>query len=220
MAATQNPTTAAQAALQQALAGTRVHSSKIANLENAISEIKSLLRQTYDAPKFIEDIPGKRSPYFAPIDITVAASSTSKVEGTYSVSTDGPFCIVAIGLFWQRTSSPYNGMWAPASTLEAKIAPASQGLGFQNLFDSPLMGSFDVEFAESGADRNWQSNAFASALFSPSVGGVYVLPVTALIGRASIVTARVTPTVAQDVAGKVQVLLCGYKIVQGDTYQP
>ena len=193
---------------------------RIEGLEKGLDEMRSMLRAVSDAPKWIEEIPGRRVPYFATIDINIAASSTSRAEGTYTISTDGPFACIGVAMFWQRTAAPYNGMWAPATTVEAKIAHSSQQLGFNLLFDSPLMGSFDVEIAESGSDRNWQNNAFSSALFSPSQGGVYVLPIANLFGRSAVATVKVTPTVAQTVAGKVQVILLGYKIVQGDTYQP
>lgn len=205
---------------QKLVAALMASQRRIEGLEKGIDEMKAMLRSVSDAPKWIEEIPGRRVPYFATIDITIAASSTSKVEGTFTVSTDGPFSCIGIAMFFQRTSAPYNGMWAPATTVDAKIANASQQLGFNYLFDSPLMGSFDVEIAESGSDRNWQNNAFASALFSANTGGVYVLPIANLFGRSSVATVRVTPTVAQTVAGKVQVILLGYKIVQGDTYQP
>lgn len=211
----------AQPSTEQKLVNALMASQRrIEGLEKGLDEMKAMLRSVSDAPKWIEEIPGRRVPYFASIDITIAASSTSKVEGTFTVSTDGPFSCIGIAMFFQRTTAPYNGMWALATTVNAKIANASQQLGFGYLFDSPLMGSFDVEVAESGSDRNWQNNPFASALFSASTGGVYVLPVANLFGRSSVATVRVTPTVAQTVAGKVQVLLLGYKIVQPDTYQP
>lgn len=201
-------------------ASSRSQQGRMEAAEKQLSEVMSLLRQQANMPKWIEEIPGKRSNYFAVIDITIAASSTAKVEGTYTVSTDGPFAITAIAMWFQRTTAPYNGDWRPATAVDARIAPASQQHGFQLIYDSPVLGSFDVEFSESGSDRNWQNSPFASALFSPSMGCAYVLPVAQLVGRAGVVTCKVTPTIAQTRAGKVQCLLLGYKIVQGDTYQP
>jgi len=210
----------ANSILNQLYAALRTQQAKIDTLDKSQQELTTLLRQSADTPKWIEQIPGKRSPYFAVIEIVIAANSTSKVEGTYTVSTDGPFACTGIAMWFQRTTSPYNGIWAPATTVEARMAETMAGLGFDYLFDQPVLGSFDVEFAESGSDRNWQNAAFASALFAPAVGCVYILPVANLFGRSAVVTCRVTPTVAQLYAGKVQCLLLGYKIVQGDTYQP
>lgn len=206
--------------LQTLFAALRSQQLKIESLERSAKESQALLRHVSDAPKWIEEIPGGRVPFFATIDITIAASSTSRAEGTYTVPTDGPFVCTGIGLFYQRTAAPYNGLWAPATTYDAKIAPVLANLGFGNLFDSPLYSSFDVEIAESGADRNWQNNSFASALFNEKVGGVYIFPTSRLIGPSSVITVRVTPTIALAVAGKLQVLLLGYKIVQAATYQP
>lgn len=201
-------------------ADARKRADEVQTLKRSQEELTALLRRVSDAPKWIEEIPGKRSPYIAGVEITIAASSTSRAEGTLNIGTDGPFTVTGLAMFFQRTSAPYNGGWAPATTVEARMAAATQGVGFQYLYDQPVLGSFDIEVLESGADRNWQNIAFASALFSPAAGCVYVLPVSTLVGRASTLTVRVTPTIEQSVAGKVGFYFLGYKIVQGDTYQP
>jgi hypothetical protein len=211
------PVTPNEAQLFQALRKSR---GEIESLKQGMREIQTLLARNANAPKWIEDLPGKRVQYEGVIDVDITANSLSRVEGSYSVSTDGPFVITGIAMFYQRTEGPYSGVWAPASMLNSKIDAGNTGLGFLGLYDQPVVGSFDVEFAESGSDRNWQNNPFSSAIFAPSIGGVYVLPVGALIGRSALVLVRVTPTVAQGQEGKVQVILLGYKIVQGDTYQP
>lgn len=202
------------------VAALRKSQNDVSALKQGLQEVQALLAKNANAPKWIEDIPGKRVQFIATVDVTIAASSTSRVEGSYSVSTDGPFIITGIAMFYQRTSGAYSGVWAPATTVENKIALAGQNFGFQYIYDQPVVGTFDVEFSESGADRNWQNSAFASALFAPAVGGVYVLPVAALLGRSALIIVRITPSVAQTSAGKVQVLFLGYKIVQGDSVQP
>jgi hypothetical protein len=178
------------------------------------------IQQGEAAPKWIEDIPGKRSPYMAGIEITITANSTARVEGTYTISRDGPFVVTGIHMVWQRTDAPYDGFWGPASTFDTRIATAGQQHGFAYLFDQVVVASFDVEIADRGSDRNWQNIAFASTLFSPQAGGTYVLPVAYLFDTNSVAEVTVAPTVAQTVAGTVLVELLGYKIVQGATYQP
>jgi hypothetical protein len=202
------------------LAAIRTSQNEVKTLKNGLAEIQALLAKNASAPRWIEDIPGKRVQFFAVVDVTINANSTSRVEGSYSVSTDGPFICTGVAMFYQRTTGAYAGTWAPATTVEARMASLNPNLGFQNIFDQPVLGTFDVEFSESGADRNWQNTPFASALFAPAVGGVYVLPVAALFGRSALVIARVTPTVPQTEAGKVQIIFLGYKIVQGDSVQP
>ncbi len=213
--------------VQTLIAALRKGQSRTEALEKQLAEMQAVMRQVNDAPKWVEEIPGKRSPYVATIDIPIAAFSTSKAEGVHTVSTDGPFNVIGIAMFFMRTSfdedpPDYSGIWLPATTVNLKTASDAGGraLGFMGVFDNPIGASFDVEFAESGSDRNWQNNPFSSGLFNPFQGCAYILPVGNLIGRASVVTARVTPTVEQPKKGKVQIQLLGYKVVQGDTYQP
>ena len=213
--------------IQTLIAALRKGQSRTEALEKQLSEMQAVMRQVNDAPKWVEEIPGHRSPYIATIDIQIPANSTSKAEGVHTVSTDGPFQVIGIGMYFMRTSfdtdpPDYSGIWMPATTVAAKTAADAGGraLGFLGVLDSPILGSFDVEFAESGSGRNWQNNPFSSGLFNPYQGCTYILPVGNLIGRASVITARVTPTIPQEKKGKVQIQLLGYKVVQGDTYQP
>jgi hypothetical protein len=192
----------------------------LAKLNSALQEMRSLLEAAGDAPKYIENMPGKRVPYMAGISITIDANSTARAEGTYTVSRDGPFVVTALQMSWQRTSGAYTGWWGPATTFDMRIAPATQNMGLGYLFDQVVVHSFDVEIADKGSDRNWQNIAFASTLFSPQAGGIYGLPISYLFDTNSVAEVKVTPTAAQAVSGKVLVELLGYKIVQGSTYQP
>lgn len=185
-----------------------------------MQEMKSLLEAAGDAPKYIENMPGKRVPYMAGISITIAANSAARAEGTFTVSRDGPFVVTALQMSWMRTSGAYAGWWGPATTFDSRIAPASQQLGLGGIFDQIMVHSFDCEIADKGSDRNWQNIAFASTLFSPQAGGIYGLPVSYLFDTNSVAEVKVTPTAPQNVSGKVLVELLGYKIVQGSTYQP
>lgn len=192
----------------------------IAKLTSSVQEMRSLLEAAGDAPKYIENIPGKRVPYMAGISITIDENSTARAEGTYTVSRDGPFVCTAIQMSWQRTSGAYTGWWGPASTFDLRIAPASQQLGLGGLFDQVIVNSFDVEISDKGSDRNWQNIPFASTLFSPQAGGIYGLPVSYLFDTNSVAEVKVHPNAPQEVSGKVLIELLGYKIVQGSSYQP
>lgn len=212
------------ATLEQQLAALygqqRQDRATMAKMAAQMNEMRSLLESSGDSPKYIENIPGKRVPYMAGISITIGANSTSRAEGTYTVSRDGPFVCTALQMSWQRTSGAYTGWWGPATTYDARIAPASQQLGLGGLFDQVFVHSFDIEIADKGSDRNWQNIAFASTLFAPQAGGIYGLPISYLFDTNSVCEVKVTPTAAQEVSGKVLVELLGYKIVQGSTYQP
>lgn len=179
-----------------------------------------LLSSSQDSPKFIDQIPGRRVPYWAPVEMTISANDTSRQEGTHNVSTDGPFAVTGIAAFYKRTTGAYAGFWGPATTVGNKIASASQGQGFAYLLDQPHTFSCSIEIVDEGSSRNWQERPVASALWSPDVGNLYMLPIAALFSTASTITVKVTPDVEMPQDGLVQVNLCGYKIVQGQLYQP
>jgi len=192
----------------------------LADALKVIDELKATMRQSTDAPTLISQIPGKRVPYMAAIDITISASSTTRAEGTFPISQDGPFVCTGAAMFWRRTSGAYTGWWGPATTVGMKIAPATQQAGFDTLFDNPIVHSFNVELTDTASDRQWQNQAFASALFNPENGYMFMWPVQYLFPTNTVAKVYITPTAAQSVAGVVEILLLGYKIVQGASYQP
>ena len=217
----QNPPSAVPTAAERFLASQlKKQASEIKSQGQILEELKTLMQTAADAPKWIEDIPGKRVPYVAQVDITVPAGSTARLEGTYPIPQDGAFVNTGVAMFWRRTSGAYTGMWMPATTYDLKMADSSQQLGYGGLFDNPCVASFNVELSDSGSDREWQNVAFASALFNPQSGGIYMWPAAYLFDTNSVARVRVTPTIAPLVAGVCAVLLLGYKIVQGVAYQP
>jgi hypothetical protein len=188
--------------------------------KQAIDQLMALQKASADAPKWVEQIPGRRVPYLAAIDLTIAASSTSKVEGTHTVSEDGPFVCTGVALFYQKTSGNYCNIWGYASAADARIPPTQAGQGFQTIFDQPHIISGDVSITDRGSDRKWESKDIASALYSPQAGGAYILPISCMFSRNSVIEIGFTPGVSMPVAGKVQAIFLGYKIVQGSVYQP
>lgn len=190
------------------------------NLKSAFDQIKSFLQGMASVPKYIEEIPGKRSPHFEVIEISFDANSTAKREGVTSVSVDGPFACTAVALFHQLTTGPYAGPWGPATTFGSKISPASQQFGFMYLFDSPICASFTVEITAHGAERLWQNKPVSSALYSQEAGGAYILPTAHLFQQASTIRLAATPDVSRPYAAKLQAIFLGYRILQGYQYQP
>jgi hypothetical protein len=200
----------------------RNQGGKMQELEKIVNQLTSLMKAQNDTPKWIENIPGRRVPYFHPVDLNILPDSTSAVEGTATVSTDGPFVVTAIGAFFKKTTGIYKGVWGATTAFDSRIAsgPTGQQWGFQNVFDQPNIISGDWAIVDRGSDRNWQHKEVASAVFSPQAGGLYVLPTANLFGRNSTVNLIFTPGVPVPYAGTIQMILFGYKIVQGDTYQP
>lgn len=200
-----------------AIRGLQEENSKMANV---LSEIQGYMKAMGNTPKWIEEIPGSRTPYFAVIEVTISANSTSRSEGTHTVSTDGPFVCTGVFMTYQRTSGAYSGIWGPATAFGSKITTSSQQHGFAYLFDQPNCASFTIEIIDKGSERLWQSKPVSSALYAPQAGGAYILPASHLFKRNSVILFQVTPDVSVPQAGKIQAIFLGYKIVQGIVYQP
>lgn len=188
--------------------------------QQVIDQLMALQKAAADAPKWIEQIPGRRLDFKAPINLNIAANSNSKVEGTYSVSEDGPFVVTGVAGYFKKTEGSYAHVWGPISTLDARIATTGQQHGYQNLFDQPHLISGDISITDRGSDRKWESSDVSSALYSPQGGGAYVLPIACLFSRNSVIEVGFTPNPAVPYSGVVQMILLGYKIVQGATFQP
>jgi len=186
----------------------------------ALKQMQGFMSGMANVPKWIEDIPGKRSPYFAVIENAISANSTAKEEGIHNLSVDGPFVCTGVALFFQKTEGAYQNVWGPATTFASKISLTGQQHGYGYLFDQPNVSSFTVEIVDQGSDRLWQNKPVASALYSPQAGGAYILPSTHLFGRTATITLKVTPDVAMPYASKVQGIFLGYKIIQGPVFQP
>lgn len=192
----------------------------IEQLKDALNQVMAYMKGMANVPKYIDDIPGMRSPWFEPIEITIAANSTAKREGTATVSTDGPFVVTGVMLFHKKTSGAYANIWGPATAFDARIPPVGQQHGFAYLFDQPHCASYTVEITVHGADRLWQGLPLASAVFSPQAGGAYILPAAHLVGRNSTIRLAVTPDVSMPYTATVQGIFLGFKIIQGAQFQP
>jgi hypothetical protein len=195
--------------------------------EAQLTQLTALQKATADAPKWIEQIPGRRVPYKAVIDLPILANSTAKVDGLYNVSQDGPFVLTGIGLFYKRMNppsgqpaDPFAGIWGYATASASRIISVfPTAAGFLGL-DQPHVTSGALQIVDRGSDRQWQNKEIPSALFSPEAGGIYVEPIACLFERDSVIEASFTPSIAVDYYGLVECVLCGYKIVQGQSYQP
>jgi len=191
-------------------------------LQQTVDQLMALQKSATDSPKWIEQIPGRRVDFKAVIDLPVLANTTAKVEGIYTVTEDGQFVVSAIGAFFQKLEGDAAGVWGYASSADGRVspAPAVQAIGYAGLFDQPHIISGDVTITDRGSDRRWENRDFSSALFSAQAGGVYVMPVSCLLPRNGVVEVGFTPSRAIPYKGKVQIILLGYKIVQGSTYAP
>lgn len=189
-------------------------------LQQAVDQLMALQKAATDAPKWIEQIPGRRVPFVAAIDLLIGANNTAKVEDNYTVTEDGQFVVTGIGAYFQKTAGVGAGIWGYASAADGRLANPALPAGYAGIFDQPHIISGDVSIVDRGSDRRWSNRDFSSALFSPQAGGVYILPVSCLMPRNAVLEVGFTPSVAIPHTGKVQIDLLGYKIVQGSTYAP
>jgi len=193
---------------------------QLADQGQLLDRLQDIVQQNQDAPAFIDQIPGRRVPYLDPVEITVPANSTQRLQGRASISQDGPFVIQAIALFYERTAGPYALSYKPATTVDQKMADQAMQLGNQFIFNNPIGVDFDIEITDSASDRNWQNIGFPSALCAEAVGYMYMLPVSYLADPNTVIRIYATPKIAQVNAGQLTAVLTGYKIVQGASYQP
>jgi len=198
--------------------------ARTGTLQQTVDQLMALQKASTDSPKWIEQIPGRRVDFKAVIDLPVLANTTAKVEGIYTVTEDGQFVVSAIGAFFQKLEGLGAGIWGYASASDGRVADlalqAVLGLCYDGIFDQPHIISGDVTITDRGSDRRWENRDFSSALFSAQAGGVYVMPVSCLLPRNGVVEVGFTPSKAIPYKGKVQIILLGYKIVQGSTYAP
>jgi len=187
--------------------------------EAQLQQLTALQKATADAPKWIEQIPGRRVPFGGVIDMPIPANSTSMVSGLFNVAEDGPFVLTAVALFYKLTEGDFAGIWGYATAASSRIISTYPAVGFVGM-DKPHVTSGGLQIVDRGSDRLWQSKELPTSLFSEEAGGVYVLPVACLFERSSAVEATFAPGVAVEYAGLVECILLGYKIVQGQSYQP
>jgi len=157
----------------------RAQGQTIAQHKELIDQLTSLVKTSERAPEYIDEMPGRRVPYFAPIELSIAADSTAGVDGTHVVSTDGPFVVTGIAAFFRKTSGSYQGVYGQATSVGARIASQQAGHGGSFIFDHPAVIDGDFEIVDRGSDRQWQHRAVSSAVLHPEMGGVYVFPIQA-----------------------------------------
>lgn len=188
--------------------------------EQALKQLLEVVRRSTDAPKWVEEMSGRRTPHMGIAELTIVADSTSRVSDTVEISEDGPFIMLGIAGYFRKTSGAYQGWWGPINAYDARIAAVTQGVGSAFLYDQPNLISGTVEITDQGSGRLMQDNAVASALWSPQAGGVYTLPTGYHVPRSSVILCQFTPNPSVPYSGVVQIVLLGYKIVQGAPFYP
>lgn len=198
----------------------RKQKDQLDDLTSVTEQLKGVIEQAGAAPAYIDQIPGRRVPYIHRVELLVPASSTARAEGRANITQDGPFVVTGIMLLFERTTGPYSSKYYSATTIDLKMAHAAMALGFQTLFDNPVGFDADIQITDTASDRGWQNIAFPSAVCNAENAYTYMLPLSYLADQNTTINIAATPKYVQDYAGTLHVLLLGYKIVQGASYQP
>lgn len=207
-------------ALKYLASKARTSDKRISDLEGLAEQLQSIIKKGQDAPAYIDQIPGRRVPHLGTVEITIPAASTARLEGRFPVAQDGPFVILGIALFYERTAGPYANKYVAATTVNLEMAEAAMQLGSMLIYNNPIGVDFDLEISDTASDREWQNIAFPSALCNEEAGFMYLFPIAYLASTNTIIKVFATPKVQQDFAGRLKVMLLGYKIVTGADYQP
>src|SRR3989344_5559899 len=97
------------AVFRQLTSVVNAQAAQLSLLSNELKGAAQTVRQLKDgaanklAPKYIEDIPGKRSVYWnvVKIDFDSAISNGLRKSGSITISQDGPFVWTDTTMFWQ-----------------------------------------------------------------------------------------------------------------------
>lgn len=160
------------------------------------------------APRFIEDIPGKRAPFT--YCAQAAISTTERTPLAFQVSEDGPFVAVYITAHWRPTAGTFVGRWRPISS---DTPVNADGLATDCV-------DFEYEIMQGGSDRLWQGSSQGSVLrasrdlFSDGGDGrPHYLGIAGFFERNENAIVNVAMLRTPDHAGLLKFEFHGYKII-------
>lgn len=163
-------------------------------------------------PRFVEDIPGPRTPYSYVVIIPFTAADTVSQARNVTIATDGPFIMRKMEAFYRITNSQHAlvGRALPICNLPYLINEASGGTG------APA-GSVEFSFkiTTGGSGRQWSSDW----MLGPTMKGYWDMAaeagIPAWIDRTNTVTVEARPEYAipANATGDVWFYLHGYQIL-------
>ena len=122
---------------------------------------KAIKSEAQKSPRFVEDIPGPRTPYSYVVTIPFTAAATVIQSRSVTIATDGPFICTDIEAFYRITNAGHAlvGIWLPVCTLPFRISLAGAGAGGPGVPAGAPEFSFKITTGGSG--RQWQSDWLA-----------------------------------------------------------
>lgn len=188
---------------------------RLADMEKKLAEVTS----SAEHPFYVEQIPGKRVPYWAVIGITIPAQSTSRTSGIHTLSMDGPF--VATDIF--ANFLPASGGGANANAVNRWRGPSSDEPETElaaNTFSLDVPDFF-WELEDAGSNRARQNLPIPSAVFSHGRVNLGEFGVGDFFERSSVIRVWITPTRlmgSSGTYGTLWVTLKGFKILVSQAF--
>src|SRR3990167_8493044 len=176
------------------------------------------------APRYIEDIPGKRVPYWWVISISIdsAISDGARWSGAATLSQDGPFVINSTRAFWRVTTQSASAdadvsrAFAPVSRYPMLLAAATAA----PVIDRDIIDWF-FAIQLSGGDRLWQNSDMPGAVFATQGNRPEYFGMPGWVERNDTMTIQATASISSTAAnapdtscrGTLYIVHSGYKIL-------
>lgn len=207
--------------------------NECADLKKQIGDMRDS-QQAKLAPRFIEDVAGKRVPYWWLITVAVDSAITegARWTGASTLSQDGPFVINTTRVFWRVTtaSASTNAHMDRSFLPPCKLPFLIYGAGgtVANCYeDAKLQDVVDwfLNIQLAGGGRLWQNSNIPSPVFFTAERPEY-LGMPGWIERNDTMTIEATATVSSTAAsapdstarGTLYIVHSGYKILRPIDY--
>jgi hypothetical protein len=181
---------------------------RLAALEKKLEEI----RRSRERPYYIEDVPGKRVPFFAVITFPVpfVTINDHRAVGIHTLSMDGPF--VATDLY---------GVFLPTSSVNRFKNPSSdepENEFTANSFSVDVL-DFLWELEDAGGGRYQQNLPVPSAILSHGRVNLGELSIGGFYERQGVIRIWITPSQGFDGDGTLYMILKGFKILVSQSFE-
>jgi hypothetical protein len=158
-------------------------------------------------PRFIEDIPGPRQPYYYVLQIPFHLGDTAQNQSSVTIATDGPFICTAMSAYYKMTSGQVGtiGAWMPVTTLPFNIYNAA----------GPPAGAVEFSFRilTGGSGRQWQSDWLPAPMIHGWADSPHYTGVKGWVDRTNTLTVQARPEFAVPSNGDVWFIFEGYQIL-------
>lgn len=178
--------------------------ARMDELEREIRDL-SAARQIYSS-RTLEEMPGKKKNYDAPIEIDLAQNSVNTGVGRYTHSESSMFVVTKVCAFWREDA---EGRWRPISS----VPDQEQSPAVVNGID------FLWRISEDNNGYNWSPDPMPSSLLQGTWERPFILPIAGQITPSMTIQVDILPTRGAAEDGTLQFLLRGYLLLDPEPFQ-